>query len=348
MTIALQVDQSRAEDLLGASQAPGALGLDPYNPPIAVWRRLRGMEQAERPAFVQEAAEWGQALEPIVRGKYALSTGRAVFVPTKSLTHDGWLRATPDGFAVDKHERLSHLPELFGHVHEWDEENFLADRVVLLARGAGAVGLWQGKTCSAYKRDEWLEGVPPACEVQVRTEMAVTNLPWCDVTCLVGGQKLVGPFRVERDLAIEDRILTDLSAFWRMVKEGREPTTDHTDAWRSHVSEKMQASKLAIPPDAEMAENLKQWRAARLELQRAEHKEAGLKTAILLRLSAAGAAAVDLGSEGKVTAYRTGAKPSWKEYAISLGGAATVPDRFKGAPGKWTLRSPWKDDTDGE
>ncbi len=83
MTIAIAVDQDRAEHCLGASEAAGVLGLDRYNPPIAVWRRHRGMEvQDDADEF--EPAKWGQILEPVVRGVYAVDRGVYVAVPTGS------------------------------------------------------------------------------------------------------------------------------------------------------------------------------------------------------------------------------------------------------------------------
>ena len=102
MTVALAVDQTRIEGLVGASDAPAILGLDKWRPPIAVWRRLRGMPEDEAPAALREAAELGQILEPIVRGRYALKTNTRILVPRESVAmeRDGarWLRCTPDGY----------------------------------------------------------------------------------------------------------------------------------------------------------------------------------------------------------------------------------------------------------
>ena len=59
--IALAVDQTRAEGFIGASDAACALGLSQYKAPITLWRELRGEEVNDnRPAYVNEAAEFGQ------------------------------------------------------------------------------------------------------------------------------------------------------------------------------------------------------------------------------------------------------------------------------------------------
>ncbi len=320
------VEQSRASHLLSASKAAAALGLDPYTSPLELWRRMRGMDTKERPAFVQEAAEWGQVLEPVIRGKYALATGSLVVVPEESRVRDGWLAATPDGLVYKS-------PSGIGRTVSESE----------CGRDDDPDGLLQVKTCSQYKRDEWDEWIPPAYEVQVRVEMAVTELPWCDVVCLVGGQSYRGPFRVERDEKLESAIVRDLERFRDLVTSGKEPDVDGSQAWREYASSKMRPTKVAIAAVGDLREEVEAWKAARKAMADAKAKESEVKTKLLLRLSAAGATAIDLG-DAKITAYQTGGKARWKEYAASLGGATRCPDAFKGEPGAWTLRAPWGDD----
>ena len=325
--VAVRVDQKLNRDLLGASDAACALGLSKYKAPITLWRQLRGLEVDDsRPDHVNEAAKWGQVLEPLVRGQYALTRPARVYVPTESFTMDGWLRATPDG-----------LVELAGE--PGTEGLPTANNLMGVALEGSFDGLLECKTASAYLRDAWDDGVPPAYEVQVRVEMAVTKMPWCDVVCLLGGQRFLGPFHVERDPGIEDRILTDLAKFWEMVKRGVEPSPDHTAAWRDHVSEKMRATKVTIQADDELRELVRFWLDSRRKRGMIQEEEDAAKNDILLRLSAAGATAIDLG-DSKVTAYKTGARSDWKGYALSLGGAAKVPDQYTKASTTWTLRAP--------
>jgi hypothetical protein len=154
----------------------------------------------------------------------------------------------------------------------------------------------------------------------------------------------VGPLRIERDLAIEDRILTDLRAFWTMVQEGREPSPDHTAAWREHVSEKMRPTKVVMQADDEMRELVEFWLAQRRKRKKAQEEEDAAKTDILLRMSAAGATGIQLDAETKVSAYAVGGRTDWKAYALSLGGAAKPPDRFKSEGKTWTILAPKEDD----
>jgi predicted phage-related endonuclease len=316
MSLAIGVEQQRAEDMLGASEASGVLGLDKYNAPIAIWRRHRGLRVPE--SGNDEAMYWGTVLEPVIRGKYAHDRKVRVWVPTSSYVREDWLRATPDGLV----EELAR-PHQVGTV-EFDPMN-LSDFGVAVdgLRRDGLIGGLQVKTCSAWLEDDWRDGPPAKYEVQVRVEMAVVDLPWCDIVCLCGGQKQLGPFRVERDAAIEDRLLSSLQEFWGMVKFGKEPTPDHSDAWRLHVSEKMDRVKpTLVAADAEMAMAIAQWREARVTRKQSEKSEDASKNELLLRLSAAGATRIDCGGRAdNVTAYRT-------------------------KSGTWALRTPasWKED----
>lgn len=300
--LVVHVDQTRTETCLGASEAAGVLGLDKWSPPIAVWRKHRGLPV--RDDGDNEPSTWGVLLEPVVRGHYAIKHERLIAVPTASVTLDGWIRCTVDGYD------LGVSPG--GRVIEWSRPVVPAD----------AQGTVQIKTCSAYLLDDWREGPPPKYEVQCRVEMAVTGLPYCDIVCLVGGQKLVGPFRLMRDGASERRILGSLREFWSMVESGEEPTVDHTDAWRLHVSEKMERARaVTVIPSEAFVTDINEWRTSRAAIKQAEEREGELRNRILLQLSAAGATRVDAGRLGKIGAYRT-------------------------ASGTWAVRAPthWKED----
>jgi predicted phage-related endonuclease len=296
-SIAVHVDQQRDESCLGASEAAGVLGLDKYNPPIKVWRRHRGLDVDDRrPGHVQEAAEWGQILEPVIRGKYAVRNQATVLVPVKSYVRDGWLRCTPDGMVMD----VTHTVGV-SEVDTWPIGGCGSTRLA---------GLVQCKNVSAYLDHEWRDGPPTAKEIQVRTEMAVTGLPWCDLAALIGGNHYI-QYRVERDLGLEDRILTDLAAFWTLVKIGVEPTVDHTDAWRMHIAEKMPAEKMIGPATESDVDAMLQLRRRREDRKAAKALEDLARNELLLRMSARGVTALQsLDTKiGTVSAYK--AKGTW-------------------------------------
>lgn len=296
MTLAIHVDQERDTTCLGASEAPGVLGLDKHNPPIKIWRRHRGLDVDDRtPGFLVEAAEWGQVLEPVIRGKYAVRNAACVLVPVESIVLDGWLRCTPDGIVhrfTDPSLQVGVWPMDIGPIVGRPER----------------LGLVQCKNVDAHLAWEWSDGPPPSKEVQARVEMAVTGLPWCDLAALIGGNRYV-QYRVERDLAIEARILRDLRAFWTLVQTGIEPTVDHSDAWRLHVAEKMPAVKMIADATAEDASAIESFKVARLGRITAKSRERLHRNDILLRMSARGVTALRHPEIGTVSAYR--ARGTW-------------------------------------
>lgn len=295
MSVAIHVDQERDTQCLGASEAAGVLGLDKYNPPIKIWRRHRGLDVDDRkPGWLAEAADWGQILEPVIRGKYAVLTSSMVFVPTFSAIRDGWLRCTPDGIVATGSLR----PAVQEVSPPEATENFWAM----------ASGLVQCKNVDAHLSHEWQDGPPPAKEVQVRVEMAVTGMPWCDLAALIGGNKYV-QYRVERDLDIEARILRDLRSFWALVETGVEPTIDHTDAWRLHISERMPTARMIGEASGEDADAMDAFRRARADRKRADADEGKAKNEILLRMSVRGITALKHPTLGTLSAYR--AKNTW-------------------------------------
>lgn len=308
--LALPVDQQRDESMLGASEAGAVLGLDRYSSAMKVWRKHRGLPVNDDG---NEAAEWGILQEPIIRGKYALMRRVRVWVPTCSFTLDGWLRATPDGLPQDPTPISPHGAEVESFdPNEVDEVGDGNAAYVRFHISQGDIGGLSVKTCSAYLAEDWIGGPPAKHEVQARVEMAVIDLPWVDVVCLIGGQKLVGPFRIERDAAIERSILTRLRDFWTMVQDGRELTVDDSDAWRLHVSEKLgKAPALEVVATEAQRELVARWRERRKARKQAERDEESVKNEILLNLSQTGATKLDAGELGKPSAYRVAKTGTW-------------------------------------
>jgi len=295
--IALHVDQTRADGLIGASDAAAILGIDSYRSPLDVWLEMRGEKEREDAG---EPARWGQVLEPVVRGQYALQTGSIVCVPRISETYFGWLRCTPDGYVV-------HGGSLGGRTAEC--EKFCSLELTQAAIDSGDVGLYQGKTCSAYLADEWSAGkIPAKYEVQCRVEMAVTGLPWCDIVCLVGGQHLVGPVRILRDLDIERAIIADLLAFWNSLKTGEPPPVDASEAWRDRAAKQMREDGLAINADDDVDALLTELSTTKDTIKQLEVREKMLVNSLLVRMGTAGATKL-LGSTAKATAY--GSRSLW-------------------------------------
>lgn len=255
------VEQVRANGI-GASDAAGVLGLDPRNPPIKIWRRLRGLPPLEedRDAALEEASFWGHVLEPVIRGVYVQRTKQQVIIPGHSIMHPSirWLHATPDGYVIDN---LS-----------WS-----------------TVGVVQIKNQSAWRAHEWGPDLcPRSYRIQVETEMAVTRALWADLVALIGGNRYV-QVRVHRDLKREEILIDGLASFQRLVDTGVEPSIDGSKAHRRHLETKMRDSDVEIVADETMEAVIDLWRDAVIDSHRVKDTVARAQNTALSAMAKAGA-----------------------------------------------------------
>jgi predicted phage-related endonuclease len=361
MTTVLSVPQARNDELLGASEVAAVLGLDRYKSPMDIWeRKVAARNGTAAPEdSSHEAGFWGHALEPVIRGHYAIQTRTAVAVPKESFVWQGprdnsgreWLRATPDGVVFET--SMSNVAGArVGSTMEWDD-GWL--NMLEMHRHVGTVGLLQVKTASAYKADEWSDDPPPAYEVQCRVEMAVMDLPWCDLVCLIGGQRYV-VHRIHRNVELENNILRDLHAFWQRVTDGTPPDVDESAAWARRAAATMMPTKVTIAADVDARAYMVELKQAKAELERAERQAAELKNQLMLKLGAAGATVIEDDALGKVSAYQVGGRMDYKAYATALENAfrtnlpASVDDviqrkeSYKSKGGTWALRTSWSDE----
>lgn len=333
--IALAVDQQRHDGSIGASEAAACLGLDPYTSPITMNLRLRGKEvERNRPDYALEAMAWGNALEPIVRGRYALQTQTCLVVPKQSLVMDEWLRATPDGIVMQKSIQPQAMQP--GESIEMD----VIERHLLRT---GFSGLVQIKTCSRHAWEGWGGCMPPHHEIQARVEMAVCGLPWDDMAYLVGGQRMVVQ-RVERNLTIEAKLVADLHAFWKQAQAGHEPPPDASDAYRDLASSRMRSSRVTMEASDEVRMLIEQLNKDRIERKTIEAREAENKTRLLLYMGGAGATKIDGGAAGQVTAYPVKGRVDWRRYAEILGGTKDGAEAHRAQCQTWGLRLSGGDD----
>lgn len=78
------------------------------------------------------------------------------------------------------------------------------------------------KNVGAWNASEWENGPPDRYIAQVQAQMLVTSTPFAIVCALIGGQRL-SIHRVDRDTALQVRILTAAQAFWQRVESGECP-----------------------------------------------------------------------------------------------------------------------------
>jgi putative phage-type endonuclease len=176
---------------LGGSDAAAALGLSKWKTARQLYAEKRGEIAIE--IYDEEAIWWGNALEPIVRQKYAETTGYTVRLPQRTLWHPvhDFMCAHIDGFVDDP------------------------------KRG------YEGKT--AFRSTGWGEQdtdqIPTEYLLQVQHYMIVTELPVFDVAVLIG-RKFAYYEVPAPDAELREMIVEGERDFMRRVREGDPPPID--------------------------------------------------------------------------------------------------------------------------
>lgn len=186
---------------IGSSDAAAAVGLNPYQSPLALWMEKTGRAQPEPPASSEDRLQcpmhWGTILEPIVAEHYAQHTGRRVRRVNAILQHTE---------------------------HTWMLANL--DREVV---GSDDVQILECKTAGMYGAKLWQSGVPEYVQLQVMHQLAVTGHQAADVAVLIAGQQLE-IHRIERDEVMIEQLIALEAQFWRYVEEDVPPPADASDS----------------------------------------------------------------------------------------------------------------------
>jgi putative phage-type endonuclease len=159
----------KREGRITGTMATQILGVSPYGTPLSAWTRLTG-RLAAADISGESYIKAGNYLEPAVAEWWSDETGLKLSKESPGTLIDSefdWLAGTPD-------------------------------RLILPSEGRGE-GVWEGKTASYHKREDWSENeVPLAFQVQLQIYLRVTGLSWGSFGALIGGND----FRwkhVERD-----------------------------------------------------------------------------------------------------------------------------------------------------
>ncbi len=178
---------------LGASDVPAILGLSKYKSPFQLWLEKRG-ESA--PSAETMLTRFGHFIEPFIAHQYAVETGCALSEgETRRHRELAFLFATPDRIARPRDiAAQSHLVEL-------------------KSRDFRTAADWG---------DAGTDLIPQDVAVQVHVQMAVWQMARCDVAVLIGRDDF-RRYTIERTPEIEDTILSEVAAFWRLVESGQEP-----------------------------------------------------------------------------------------------------------------------------
>ena len=207
---------------IGGSDAAAALGMSRWKSTLELWQeKVSGQRQ---PHQENEAMIWGRIMEPIITKEFVRRTGLTVS-PMRSMLQAAdwpWMLADLDGLIED--------PQ----------------------RGTG---IFEVKTASAYKQDEWGEDrCPDAYMLQLAHYMAVTDLSYAVICVLIGGNKLQWA-TVDRDDELIVSLVQLEKQFWQHVLTQAPPPIDGSSACAEMLVRKhptsSNASPLILPTDAD-------------------------------------------------------------------------------------------------
>lgn len=183
---------------VGGSDVAAIMGLSPWRTPLQVWLQKTGRDGGDEPD--SEAMYWGRVLEADVARRFAEG-------------HPELMVRNVNATLVSRDS-------------PWMHANL--DRLVVTADGSPAV--LEIKTASAYKADEWEDGVPPYYLTQVMWYLLVTGWHDAFVAVIIGGNRY-REYQLIRDDDDVETVRAAATRFWDdFVKPGVMPQAVGADS----------------------------------------------------------------------------------------------------------------------
>lgn len=190
---------------IGGSDASVIMGKNPYRSILQLWEEKTGKLPVTDDG--NEYTYWGNVMEPIIRKEFMNRTGLKV---------------------RQKHAMIIHkdYPYLFADV----------DGIVTDERGEKCI--FEAKTASQYKAEQWEDGVPEEYILQVQHYLEVCGMDKAYIAALIGGNKFVF-HTIYRDDELIRNLISREKEFWEgCVLTGTEPVMDDSDATRDYLNQK--------------------------------------------------------------------------------------------------------------
>jgi putative phage-type endonuclease len=164
---------------IGGSDVAAICGISKYKSPVELWMEKTGQLQ---PKASGETAYWGTLFEPIIREEFTKRSGMKVRQVKSILKHPtyNFMLANLDGIVKDPINKDC---------------------------------IFEAKTASAYKQDQWTDGIPEEYMLQIQHYMAVTGYQKAYISALIGGM-----------------IIKLETHFWNCVKTNTPPEMDGSEA----------------------------------------------------------------------------------------------------------------------
>lgn len=200
-TLVSTKDMSREEWLywrnkgIGGSDASVICGINKYKSPSVLWMEKTGMIDPEEAG---EAAYWGTIMEPIIRKEFTKVSGFEVVTAKYIIQHPDYdfMLANVDG--IVRHPELGDC-------------------------------IFEAKTASSYKADEWEDSIPEEYMLQIQHYMAVTGFPAAFIAVLIGGNTFKWKM-VEKDNELIEMMILLEEDFWDHVSNNTPPPVDGSEA----------------------------------------------------------------------------------------------------------------------
>jgi putative phage-type endonuclease len=184
---------------IGGSDAPTALGMNPWKSSYELWLEKRGelVDDDDEPG-PDDVRWWGNVLEDDIAEAFEIKTGLTA-------------RAAPGLLANNEHQWMLANPDRL--VYDGDE----------------LVGLLEMKTTGAFRGHEWADDeLPLPALVQTHHYLMTTGLTHAWVAGLVGGQKFICK-EIDADPDLHRIMLNGEALFWQMVQDGTAPRPDGSE-----------------------------------------------------------------------------------------------------------------------
>jgi putative phage-type endonuclease len=272
-------------DSIGGSQCAAALGLNPYTQPITLYQEYVG----EIPSFEgNESTEWGKAVEPLIRARYAREHHCDVVVPLSAkVIDDEWARVSPDGIAHNDN---------------------------------GTVIGFEAKQAGVRVAHRWgtpgTDDIPIEYMCQAQWYMWGTGLERWDVAVLIGGNEYQ-EYTVLRDDELIEQLVEGCRSFWfDNVLAKVPPPLDDSIGYRDFLIRRYPAAMSSFKQASDDAEKL----VASLRKMKRWHRDTermiqGVENQLRLEIGDAAGLYTEL---GKITCSARKGGTSWKTVALQL------------------------------
>lgn len=233
---------------IGGSDASVIMGVNPYRSILQLWEEKTG----KIPVIDNgnEYTYWGNVMEPIIRKEFMKRTGLKV---------------------RQKHAMIFHpdYPYIFADV----------DGIVTDERGEKCI--FEAKTASQYKEEQWENGVPEEYVLQVQHYLAVCGMDKAYVAALIGGNRFVF-HTIFRDEQLIGELLCREKAFWEgCVLTDIRPEADDSKATEEYLNNKYSKTVPdTIQLDDSMKEVLTEYTEVNTRLKELEKQKTGLANQI--------------------------------------------------------------------